>query len=110
MLSRVSNRSKWSTAICTEIIKNLNGVYFYWKDNEDFKPGDDSKQFGLIAQDVEQYFPEAVTLNGNKDYKTVKYSELVSLLIEGFKEQQNEIELLKTEIQNLKNRLDNSGI
>ena len=94
----------------TNIIKNLNGVYFNWKDNEDFKSGDESRQLGLIAQEVEQHLPEAVTLNGNKDYKTVRYSELVSVLIEGFKEQQNEIELLKTEIQNLKNRLDNSGL
>jgi hypothetical protein len=94
----------------TEIIKNLTGVYFDWKDTEDFKSGDNSRQIGLIAQDVELYLPEAVVLNGNKDYKTVKYSEMVSVLIESIKEQQNEIDLLKLEIQNLKNRLDSSGI
>jgi hypothetical protein len=89
----------------TEIIKNLTGVYFDWKDNEDFQSGDEARQIGLIAQDVEPHLPEAVTLNGNKDYKTVKYSEMVSVLIEAIKEQQQQIDNLKSEIEDLKGRL-----
>jgi len=89
----------------TEIIKNLTGVYFDWKDNEDFQSGDETRQIGLIAQDVEPHLPEAVTLNGNKDYKTVKYSEMVSVLIEAMKEQQQQIDNLKNEIEDLKGRL-----
>jgi hypothetical protein len=91
----------------TDIISNLRGVYFNWLSNEDFVISDESKQVGLIAQEVEQYFPEAVTPNGVKDYKSVKYGEMVSLLIEGFKEQNEVIKSLQSEVELLKQRLDN---
>ena len=91
----------------TDIISNLRGVYFNWVSNEDFIISDESKQVGLIAQEVDQYFPEAVTPNGVKDYKSVKYGEMVSLLIEGFKEQNEVIKSLQSEVELLKQRLDN---
>ena len=91
----------------TDIISNLRGVYFNWMSNEDFVISDESKQVGLIAQEVDQYFPEAVTPNGVKDYKSVKYGEMVSLLIEGFKEQNEVIKSLQSEVELLKQRLDN---
>jgi hypothetical protein len=92
-----------------EIVKNLNGVYFKWSNNDDFKTEDETRQIGLIAQEVEPHLPEAVTLNGVKDYKTVRYSEMVGVLINAIKEQQQQIESLKTEIQDLKNRISNIG-
>jgi hypothetical protein len=92
-----------------DIVKNLNGVYFKWNNNDDFKTEDETRQIGLIAQEVEQHLPEAVTLNGVKDYKTIRYSEMVSVLVEAMKEQQQQIESLKTEIQDLKNRISNIG-
>ena len=84
-----------------DIVKNLRGVYYDWKDNDDFQSGDSSKQFGFIAQEVEKYLPEAVVNNGVKDYKTVKYSEMTSVLVEAIKEQQKIIEELKVRISNL---------
>jgi hypothetical protein len=89
------------------IVNNLRGVYYNWKDNEDFQSGDSSRQFGFIAQEVETYLPEAVILSGSKDYKTVKYSEITSVLVEAIKEQQQMIEDLKVEITNLKLRVTN---
>jgi hypothetical protein len=86
-----------------DIINNLRGVYYNWQNNDDFETDDTSRQIGLIAQEVEPVLPEAVVLNGVKDYKTVKYSEIVSVLIEGMKEQQKMINDLKQEIENLKN-------
>jgi hypothetical protein len=86
-----------------DIINNLRGVYYNWQSNDDFETDDTSRQIGLIAQEVEPVLPEAVVLNGVKDYKTVKYSEIVSVLIEGMKEQQKMINDLKQEIENLKN-------
>jgi hypothetical protein len=86
-----------------DIINNLRGVYYNWQSNDDFETDDTSRQIGLIAQEVEPVLPEAVVLNGLKDYKTVKYSEIVSVLIEGMKEQQKMINDLKQEIENLKN-------
>jgi hypothetical protein len=51
---------------------------------------------GVIAQEVEKQFPEAVTTNAD-GYKAVSYTELVPALIEAIK-------TLKAEIDELKKR------
>jgi hypothetical protein len=76
-------------------ILQLQGVCFNWKDS-----GETS--IGLIAQEVEKIFPELVS--GNEGSKTVDYGKLVPVLIEAIKEQQNEIEKLKLEIEALKSK------
>jgi hypothetical protein len=59
-----------------------------------FQPG---RQIGLLAQNVEKIIPEAV--NEKDGYKGVDYARLVPLLIEAIKEQQQQIEQLKSQIQ-----------
>ena len=60
----------------------------------------EGRQMGLLAQNVEQVVPEAVSeMNG---YKAVDYARLVPLLVESIKEQQQQIEELKKEIRRLK--------
>lgn len=52
------------------------------------------KKAGFIAQELEQVFPEAVyTLPNGK--KAIAYSEIIPLLVEAIKEQQNEIDEMK---------------
>lgn len=52
------------------------------------------KKAGFIAQELEEIFPEAVyTLPNGK--KAIAYSEIIPLLVEAIKEQQNEIDELK---------------
>lgn len=52
------------------------------------------KKAGFIAQELEEVFPEAVyTLANGK--KAIAYSEIIPLLVEAIKEQQNEIDELK---------------
>ena len=52
------------------------------------------KRAGFIAQELEGIFPEAVyTLPNGK--KAIAYSEIIPLLVEAIKEQQNEIDELK---------------
>jgi hypothetical protein len=46
---------------------------------------------------------EVVSKSG-ENYLTVKYDRIVPLLIEGIKEQQSQIEELKKEIKELKNK------
>jgi hypothetical protein len=75
-------------------VTKLRGVYFNWKED-----GTKEKQIGLIAQEVEEFFPEGVQLNGVSDYKTVRYSEMVGLLINAIKEQQLMIEDLTKRIE-----------
>jgi hypothetical protein len=76
----------------SKIVK-MNGVSFKWKETG-------KESIGLIAQDVEQVFPEAVT--GEEGSKSIDYSALVASLIEAVKEQQTEIEWLKKELSQLK--------
>jgi hypothetical protein len=53
------------------------------------------KQMGVIAQEVEKVFPELVT--ADKDgFKSVNYIGLIPVMIESIKEQQKQIDELKT--------------
>lgn len=69
--------------------------------------GDDLKQIGLIAQEVEQVFPSLVedTISPDgEDIKSLKYSVLVPILIKGMQEQQVIINDLKTRLETLENQ------
>jgi len=78
-----------------EKILQLQGVSFNWRDSKE-------KSIGLIAQEVERIFPEAVY--GETGQKSVDYGKLIAPLIEAIKEQQKEIEKLKAEVELLKAR------
>jgi hypothetical protein len=72
---------------------------------------------GLFADEVEAVLPQAVKLapfdndNGvsksGENYKTVQYEKLVPLLVESIKEQHTTINLLKSEILELKQEIQN---
>ena len=79
----------------TNLIKQLNGVKFTWKKN-------DEKSVGVIAQEVEKVLPELVSEKEDTGEKSVNYSGLIGVLIEAVKEQQNQINDLKQEIIKLK--------
>ncbi len=74
-------------------IREINGVSFEWKKDE-------KKSLGVIAQEIERIFPEAVMERGNE--KHVDYSILIAPLIEAVKEQQTQIEKLNEEIEKIK--------
>ena len=83
-----------------EKINKLSGNTFEWNDNQDtYEKG--MKDVGVIAQEVEEVLPEIVETRDN-GYKAVKYEKMVALLIEGMKEQQEQIEKLEKQIQELK--------
>lgn len=79
-----------------EKLSQLQGVSFQW-DIENYPDVgfDDTPQIGLIAQEVEQVFPELVTTN-NEGYKGVKYNKLTAILIEAVKELKAQNDALKT--------------
>lgn len=68
-------------------ILKITGVRYFYKD-EKYNQG---AQIGIIAQDVEAVFPEAV-LKDEKGFLSVNYPVLVGPLIEATKEQQRQIE------------------
>ena len=85
----IGSDSRLKTAVTTipsalEKILSLRGVTFEWKTKEfperNFAQG---TQIGLIAQEVEEVFPELVSQG---EYKSVSYASLVSPLIEAAKE------------------------
>jgi len=77
-----------------EKIQQIKGVSFDWNSNQATHEGHD---IGVIAQDIEKILPEIVTTRDN-GYKAVRYEKLVALLIEAVKEQQLEIDELKSKL------------
>ena len=69
-------------------IKNLRGVSFNWKQT-------DKPSLGVIAQEIEKFFPELICGNS---VKSVNYDGIIGILIEALKEQQKEIDVLKEKI------------
>jgi hypothetical protein len=63
-----------------EKIKQLRGVDFAWKNN-------DQKSIGVIAQEVQKVFPELVSEDENG--LSVNYNGLIGVLIEAIKELDN---------------------
>lgn len=57
--------------------------------------------FGFMAQELKNVYPEFVQLNAN-GYYSVNYMEMIPILAQGIKEQQEEINDLKKEIAELK--------
>jgi hypothetical protein len=75
-------------------IKEITGVHF-----EKIDTGE--KSIGVIAQDVEKVLPEVVKLsdpNNPDSIKSVAYGNMVGLLIEAIKEQQQQIDELKSKL------------
>jgi hypothetical protein len=74
-----------------EKVLQLNGVSFDWKNNH-------QSSIGVIAQEVEEVFPELVKESNSQ--KSVNYNGLIGVLIEVVKEQQKQIDKLKAIIEN----------
>jgi hypothetical protein len=60
----------------------------------------EKSSFGVIAQEIEEVIPEAVS-EDSKGYKSVNYNMIIPFLIESIKEQQEEISLLKRRLEEL---------
>jgi len=68
-----------------EIVNQLNGVEFDWKESKD-------RSMGVIAQEVEKILPHLVRTG---ESKSVNYNGLIGVLIEVVKEQQKQINDIK---------------
>lgn len=89
-----------------EKVKSLRGVYFNW-DQKSFpdKNFSDNTELGFIAQEVEKVLPEVVSKDKTpEEYRSVKYDKVVALLVEAIKEQQKQIDSLKSQVKNLKRK------
>lgn len=88
-------------------INSIRGVFFDWTDDHIKKRGGEDGYFvhkrdvGVIAQEVEKVLPEVVR-EREDGTKAVEYHKIVALLIEGMKEQQEQIDDLREEIRLMK--------
>lgn len=82
-----------------EKILSLNGVNYFWK-KEEFPQRHFTyeRQIGLIAQEIEQIFPELVMTDAD-GYRSVDYSRLTPVLIEAIKELKKENDNLKVTLE-----------
>jgi len=86
-----------------DVVSKLEGHTFNWK------KGGERLSAGFKAQEVEKILPHLVDekklplkSNDEKEYKTLRYEEMIPYLVEAIKEQQEEIELLKANYNQLK--------
>ena len=70
-----------------EKIESLRGVHFTWKDTN-------QAQMGVIAQELEQVYPELVH-ETEEGVKMVEYSSLIGVLIEAVKDLNKQVKLQK---------------
>ena len=75
-----------------EIINKLRSVSFNWKDRLN-----KNKKIGFLAQEVEKVLPEVVSTSTN-GYKSIAYSSMISLLVDGFQCQQQMINKLNQKL------------
>lgn len=74
-------------------IDKLGGYTFDWVPTEEVH-SNEGTDIGVIAQEIEEQFPELVTTREN-GYKAVKYDKLVAVLLQGIKELRQEIRDIK---------------
>jgi hypothetical protein len=81
-----------------EKLKQISGVEFSWKPLTELEKktihGHSGNDIGIIAQEIEEVLPLAVTTREN-GYKAVNYEKIVPLLVEAIKVQQSQIEKLQ---------------
>jgi len=73
-----------------EKVTKLRGVNFKWRD-----PNEKGMQIGMIAQEVEEVYPELVFTNHAEGFKGIRYAEVSAVLVEAIKELQARIEKLE---------------
>ena len=73
-----------------DAVKSLRGVSYDWIESG-------GSEVGVIAQEVEAVLPDVVSTN-DEGIKSVKYGNMVAVLIEAIKEQQVQIDELKAQL------------
>lgn len=78
-----------------EKLNKINGYTFEWEGNP--SRIENPKDIGVIAQEIEEIIPEIISTD-TKGYKSVDYPKLTAFLISVLKEQQKEINEIKSKL------------
>jgi len=92
-----------STAL--EKIGKLRGVTYLWDDNKTGTVRPTNIQYGFIAQELMEVFPENVTMD-NQGYYQTAYGSYDAMYVEAIKELTARLSEKDEKIQELENRLD----
>lgn len=84
-----------------ELISQINGVRYKFKDSQRF---DKLHHVGLLAQEVEKVYPEAVKSDRKSGIKSIMYTQLIAPLIEAVKDLSKRIETLAEEVQSVRSQ------
>ena len=82
-------------------IEQIRGVSYVFKNQQKYAQG---PQVGVIAQELKKVFPELVA-EGADGYLAVNYTMLTAVVLQAVKEQQKEINLLKTQMTKVMQKL-----
>lgn len=75
-----------------DTVCRLNGVQFTWISNK-------QKDYGIIAQEVEQILPQLVTLEERTGYKQVNYIKLIPFLLQSIKQLNKKVSDLQSKLK-----------
>ena len=82
-------------------VVQLKAKTYEWRaDGDSDRVMPEGRAIGLIAQEVEEVLPELVS-EGEDGYKGIEYSKLTAVLVEAIKEQQLQIEALRSRVDAL---------
>jgi hypothetical protein len=96
-----------------EKINQIRGVKYtrIWTDEEgNIIRRSPRKDYGFVAQELEFVIPESVILDKREDFRTVKYSELVSICIESIKDQKKLLTDSEERLEKLEIRAKEKGL
>ena len=77
-------------------VLQMQGVKYDWKDETKSQ----DRNYGFIAEDVDQIFPDLVSHDDSGKPKAIAYTKMTAILLEAIKEQQNQINELKSKVDN----------
>jgi hypothetical protein len=80
-------------------LKRLRGVHYHWREIEGRPRPDDDLHIGVIAQEVQEVYPEIVGKVMGGKYYGVRYEELIPMLIETLRELQMRLDVVKGRCQ-----------
>lgn len=83
-------------------IDQIRGVRFEYKDQHKYAAG---PKIGVIAQELQKVYPEMV-IQGKDGFLKVDYTQLTGILIQAVKEQQQEIDGLKSALKKQQQQID----
>jgi hypothetical protein len=88
-------------------LDRLRGVKFDWNSRyESLGRSTGHREIGVIAQEIEEEFPELVTTWGDDDYRAVDYGRMAGVFIEAIKELRAENQALRDRIEALEKSSD----